>query len=136
MDSVVLVLHWTSQTNETFVSTPCTQTACHHHQLFAYNRLDDCQSNEVSLIEHSCRHSTNTVLLYTQRYAGKTLHKYTIRNTFYGTRSHCCAIFCIYLEPLLVNKGTTFTTALCCHRFGSRDIICHVTIRSAVGDFL
>ena len=33
-------------------------------------------------------------------------------------------------------KGTNFTTALYCHRFGSHDVIDHMTIRVAVGGFL
>jgi len=36
----------------------------------------------------------------------------------------------------LVNKGTHFTIASYRHHFGSRDIIDHVTIRSAVSGFL
>jgi len=55
---------------------------------------------------------------------------------------HCCALFCNltfflqHLKPLLVIKGTNFTTVLYCHQFGSRDVIGHVTKRSAEGGFL
>jgi len=37
---------------------------------------------------------------------------------------------------LLVNNGTNFTTALYRHRFGSRNVIGHLTMRSAVAGFL
>jgi len=47
-----------------------------------------------------------------------------------------CSVLLQHLEPLLVNKGTGFTAALYCHRFGSRDVIGHVTIRSTVCGFL
>jgi len=50
-------------------------------------------------------------------------------------------VLSVTLRPLLVIKGTNFTTgtALYCHHFGSigsRDVIGHVAIRSAVGGFL
>jgi len=44
--------------------------------------------------------------------------------------------FLQHLKPLLVIKGTNFTTVLYCHQFGSRDVIGHVTKRSAEGGFL